>query len=152
MRCVRFGPCPEKRTRLGRLLASELLDCAVFSAASDSLNRRMREVLHVRGAYLPAPCWPPALHVWDLSRLHIIALEMRPTNFSLFVPPVCPPKCGQGGRVNLQQTLKGPTVILEWCCAACDAEWPVIRKEVVPAKAATPENGRVRRKRRRRPS
>jgi hypothetical protein len=36
--------------------------------------------------------------------------------------------------VRLQQTIKGEQVILHWHCSGCDDEWPVRRKEEVPAK------------------
>jgi hypothetical protein len=37
--------------------------------------------------------------------------------------------CGARGTVRLQQTLKGEDVTLEWYCTACQAEWPVRRKD-----------------------
>jgi hypothetical protein len=54
MRLSAFGPCPEKRVRLGRLLTSHLR----FLLDSNRHQIRsgvMREVPHIRGAYLPAP-------------------------------------------------------------------------------------------------
>jgi hypothetical protein len=46
----------------------------------------------------------------------------------LRVPRQCA-TCGRLGTVKLQQTIRGERVILDWCCGACDAEWPVRRKE-----------------------
>jgi len=53
------------------------------------------------------------------------------TNISLRVPPECD-RCGAVGKVKLQQTLKGDQVLLEWCCTACNAEWPVKRRDQPP--------------------
>ena len=41
--------------------------------------------------------------------------------------------CGTTGTVKLQQTIRGDHVILEWHCTACDAEWPVRRREEDPS-------------------
>jgi len=44
------------------------------------------------------------------------------------VPPECP-HCGAEDGVRLQHTIKGPhDGIMEWRCAACNAEW-VVRQE-----------------------
>jgi hypothetical protein len=43
---------------------------------------------------------------------------------SLRVPRICP-HCGASERVKLEQTIKGSTVILSWCCTACDHGWPI---------------------------
>ena len=56
------------------------------------------------------------------------ALQMPNTPVVLRMPPECL-ECGNHGPVNLQQTIKGDHVILQWCCTGCGAEWPVRRRE-----------------------
>ena len=56
------------------------------------------------------------------------------TPIALRVPKECE-HCHRTGTVRLQQTLKGDQMNLEWCCTACQHEWPVTRKEEVPANA-----------------
>lgn len=56
--------------------------------------------------------------------------SMPNTPVVLTVPPVCL-TCGTAGTVKLQQTIRGEHVVLEWACSACQAEWPVRRKEEV---------------------
>ena len=43
---------------------------------------------------------------------------------TLKVPPRCP-ACKRDVTIKLEQTIKGDTVVLEWCCTACDHHWPV---------------------------
>jgi len=53
---------------------------------------------------------------------------MPETPVRLRVPPNCV-RCGMAGTIRLQQTIKGESVVLEWACTACEAEWPVVRKD-----------------------
>ena len=59
---------------------------------------------------------------------------MPETPIALRVPTECA-VCHRAGAVKLQQTIKGDKMVLEWSCAACGHEWPVRRKEEVPADA-----------------
>ena len=45
--------------------------------------------------------------------------------------PVSCARCGRKGTIELQHTIKGARISLSWHCTACDAEWPVLRKENV---------------------
>jgi rubredoxin len=56
---------------------------------------------------------------------------MPETPISLDVPGTCP-HCGVTGRVQLQQTIQGNRVLLEWVCRACDHEWLVRHKDEHP--------------------
>ena len=38
------------------------------------------------------------------------------------------PYCHAQDTVKVQTTIRGESVLLEWHCAACKAEWPVRRK------------------------
>lgn len=55
---------------------------------------------------------------------------MPETPIALRVPQQCA-NCGKAGTVKLQQTIKGERIVLDWYCTACEAEWPVKRKEEV---------------------
>jgi hypothetical protein len=39
------------------------------------------------------------------------------------------PYCHAQDTVKVQTTIRGESVLLEWHCAACKAEWPVRRKD-----------------------
>jgi transposase-like protein len=44
---------------------------------------------------------------------------------ALRIPELCP-YCQAYARVKLETTVKGDAVILRWCCAACNRDWPVL--------------------------
>ena len=67
----------------------------------------------------------------DRSRGRLRAI-MPDTPVAFHLPGACV-KCGQAATVHLQQTIHGHQIVLEWHCSACDAEWPVTRKEEEPA-------------------
>jgi hypothetical protein len=54
--------------------------------------------------------------------------EMTDTPVRLRVPVACV-SCGARGTIKLQQTIKGESVVLEWNCSICNAEWPVRRQD-----------------------
>jgi hypothetical protein len=58
---------------------------------------------------------------------------MPETPITLAVPDSCP-HCGAPGRVQLQQTIRGNRVLLEWVCHACSLEWLVRHKDEHPEK------------------
>ena len=60
---------------------------------------------------------------------------MPHTPIALRVPPLCK-HCGRLGNIHLQTTIQGEQILLKWCCAACQREWPVERKEEVTPPAA----------------
>ena len=51
---------------------------------------------------------------------------------ALKVPSRCP-ACRREKMVKLEQTIKGDSVLLSWCCRACDHHWPV---RLTPPKTA----------------
>ena len=58
---------------------------------------------------------------------------MPETPITLAVPDACP-YCGVAGRVLLQQTVHGHSVLLEWLCQVCEHEWLVRHKDEHPLK------------------
>jgi len=56
-----------------------------------------------------------------------VQIRLVPDRLTLKVPPECP-NCHRPHTITLEQTIKGDTVIFEWCCRACNHSWPV-RKE-----------------------
>jgi len=59
---------------------------------------------------------------------------MPNTPVAIAVPNACA-TCGRPGTVSLQHTIKGSLIALQWRCSACEAEWPVTRKEETPPAA-----------------
>jgi hypothetical protein len=53
---------------------------------------------------------------------------MPQTPLGLHVPKACR-VCGAERTVELQQTIKGDHVDLQWTCTRCNAEWPVVRAD-----------------------
>ncbi len=49
---------------------------------------------------------------------------MDAPNLTLEIPERCP-SCAATGAVRLQQTIRGRAVVLNWCCARCQHEWPI---------------------------
>jgi len=47
-----------------------------------------------------------------------------PDRLTLKIPTECP-NCHRDHTITLEQTIKGDTVILQWCCRACSHSWPV---------------------------
>jgi hypothetical protein len=58
---------------------------------------------------------------------------MPETPIALNVPDTCA-HCGVAGRVQLQQTIHGQRVLLEWACQSCGREWLVRHKDEHPEK------------------
>jgi hypothetical protein len=50
------------------------------------------------------------------------------SQYRLSIPRRCP-QCGTLSTIELQQTLKGPAVLLSWVCSECEKGWPVSREE-----------------------
>ena len=55
--------------------------------------------------------------------------------------------------VEMQQVIKGHTVILSWCCTQCEVEWPVSLEtpDFVERRQGSPDRRRTPRQDRRRP-
>ena len=62
---------------------------------------------------------------------------MPDTEISLRVPSHCI-RCSETGRIKLQTAIQGNLIELEWCCTACNAEWPVKRRDEEPSVPAPP--------------
>jgi hypothetical protein len=77
-----------------------------------------------------------------LSRVTTIRLALR-------LPERCR-FCNAVGSVSLEQTIKGKSVVLTWCCQRCDQEWPVTpEEEEHDRRLGTDERRRTSRKDRR---
>jgi hypothetical protein len=68
---------------------------------------------------------------------------------SLRVPERCP-SCGVAGSVQLEHTVKGQAMLLNWCCRGCGDEWPVVAEdERIERRVRETDRRRVTRKDRR---
>jgi len=50
---------------------------------------------------------------------------MSPDRSALRIPEQCP-YCGSFARITLETTVKADTVLLTWCCGACNHDWAVV--------------------------
>jgi protein-arginine kinase activator protein McsA len=65
------------------------------------------------------------------------------TPIALLIPSRCR-HCRRAATVRLQHVIQGEKISLSWQCSACQAEWPVTRKEASALRSSVPAADRHR--------